>query len=239
MKPILTAASVLLALSIFAGTPEGRCVAAHNAATKLLTSGSPTEEHTANWRAAEKHALTVCLAAGVPIELRNQAIVRWAGILNDAPAELSLLQKALGETEATVGPDGQALLPLIDRLAGLYSVKPSKRNDALALAQRGLQIRKLVFGETSPEVAEGLVLLGLHWAVDEMPDRNLPLAEEYLREAAAVAEKACGSACTAFSSALSNLHAVVKSQPGRESDAAKIESQLMLIHAATHPPGAN
>lgn len=203
-----------------------------------MTADSSTDQQAAKWRAAEKLAFGVCTSPETPVELRNEAIVRWAGVLNDSSAELSLLKKALQETEAAEGPDSQALLPLIHRLADLYSIKPSKRREALDFAQRGLGIRRQVFGETSPEAVEGLVLLGLFWLIEGMPDRNLPLAEQYLREAVKVAENACGPTCAPLSSALANLHALIKDQPGREGEAARIEERLEQIYAAARQPRA-
>jgi len=235
MKTILCAACLLANFSVYAQSTTERCVAAREAATSLLTAGSSTEEHTAKWRAAERHAFTVCTSSEVHVKLRNEAIVRWAGVLNDSAAELSLVKKALRETEAAEGPDSPLLLPLIDHLASFYSNQPAKRRDGLALAERGVRIRNFAFGETSSEVAEGLTLLGTFWFIEEMPDRNLSLAEDYLREAVAVAEKACGANCDALRRALGMLHAVLREQPGREKEAAELEKRIEKLYAADIP----
>jgi hypothetical protein len=105
-------------------------------------------------------------------------------------------------------PRGSDALPLIDRLAALYSIQPSQRSEGLELTQRSLRIRRQMFGETSAEAVVGLILLGIFWQIEDMPDRNLPLAEQCLREAVTVAESACGPACEPSQLARENLHAL-------------------------------
>jgi hypothetical protein len=210
-----------------------RCIAALQEAQRVRSAmphDSLSKDDTARFLAVEKQAFGICTGQDVPVDVRNEAIVRWAGLLNDPSVELALLKKTLRETEASEGPDSKAMLPLLDRFADLYGAKPSQRSESLELLQRGLRIRKNVFGESSVEAAQGLLLVGAFWEVEEMPDRNVSLAEQYYREAVAISEKACGPNCEALRGALGMLHSLIEKQHGREAEAGDLWKRLERLH---------
>lgn len=240
MKALIVIVWLLAAPSVLAATAEERCRAAIGDVTKLvLQSAAPdSSEESAKNIAAQKRAFRLCTDRAVPAELRNEAIARWAGMDTDRDGEIGVLKKALRETEATEGTESRAVLPLIDSLAGIYAVMPQKRREALELYERSLAVRKKVSGENSIDVVNGLLSLGRFWAIEDLPDRDLVMAEHYYRQAVAAAEKADGSRSETLFTALASLHTLIREQPGREAEAARINDQLEQIYAATHPPSA-
>ncbi len=223
---------LLTAPAVLAGTAQERCVAALDEATRTLERLGPdelTKAESAEVKAAEKRAFGVCTSPAVPAELRNRAIVRWSGSLDAAAAKV-LLEKALRETELSEGTDSAALLPLLDGLASVDSNVPAGRLQSLQTAERALTIRKQLFGEKSVEVARSLVTLGAFWAMEEMPDRDVVVAEAYLRQAVTIAEQA-GPKSDLLQGALAMLYELVKAQPGREAEARQIQHRIEELHS--------
>lgn len=240
MRTILVA-TCLLALSIH-GEPtkqsemaKKRCLAASEESQRLFDDAmahSGEKERLARSRVAAKHAYDICMDRDVPVEMQSEATVDYSRSFGsgDPSAALNLLKKTLRNIEATEGPDSRAVLPLIEEIASDYSNAPSTRRESLELSERALRIRRSVFGERSVETAYGLVALGTFWRIEEMPDRNVALAESYYREAIDIARDACGSNCEVLRLGLGMLQSLIQEQPARREEAAELEEQVEALY---------
>lgn len=233
--------SLFIVPAAFAGMADERCLAALNEATRTLERVGPdslTKAETAQVQAAEKRAYGVCTSPAVHAELRNRAVARWSGSLNPGAAK-ALLQKALRDTEESHGQESAALLPLLDAIAGLDSNVPAGRAQSWQVAERAFRIRALVYGPDSVEVANSLVNMGTFWGMEETPDRNVMLAEEFYRDAIGIAEKS-GPTSEVLQMALALLYDLIKAQPGRAAEAQQLQERLEQIyvsHSTSATPG--
>jgi hypothetical protein len=219
--------SLLVVPAAFAETADERCLAAANEATltfRRVASDVVNESDAAAVRAADKHAYVVCTSSEVRAELRNQAIVRWSGMMQRAEAK-TFLEKALRETEVSEGPESAAVLPLLDAIAGLDSIVPERRAQSRRMAERATQIRRQIYGADSIEYANSLLYMGAFCAMEEMPDRNVVLAEQFYRDALAIIEKSTAGS-EAQQTALAMLYELIKAQPGREADAEQLQEKF-------------
>lgn len=231
--------SLFIVPAAFAGRAEERCLSALNDATRTIERVGPdslTKAETAAVQAAEKRAYGVCTNPEVHAEVRNRAVVRWSGSLKPAAAK-ALLQKTLRDTEESDGQDGAALLPLLDAIAGLDSNIPGGRAHSRQVLERALRIRMLVYGSDSVEVANSLVNMGTFWGMEETPDRNVTLAEQFYRDAIGIAERSAPSS-EVLQMALALLHDLIKTQPGRAAEAQQLQHRLEQIYVSQQQASA-
>jgi hypothetical protein len=232
-KTLIVMLSLFAVPAAFAGMAEERCLSALTEATRTLERVGPdslTKAETAAVQAAEKRAYGVCTSPDVHAEIRNRAVVRWSGSLKPAAAK-ALLQKSLRDTEESDGQESAALLPLLDALAGLESNGSAGRTQSWQVAERALRIRMLVYGPDSVEVASSLVNMGTFWAMEETPDRNVTLAEQFYRDAIGIAEKSAPTS-EVLQMALALLHDLIKAQPGRAAEAQQLQQRLEQIYVS-------
>jgi hypothetical protein len=181
-------------------------------------------QDTAQMKSAAKRAYQTCDHDAVPAVLRANALVRWsyAAPSGEASAVTQALEKVQREMETKSGMESPDLLPVIDRLAGIYA-EQWKGGSALRLLDRALAIRLKAFGSASTETAFSLYALGLFYQNENEPVK----AERFYREAVNSANDACAPKCEILSSSYSALAELLKNQPGRQSEAEQYEKEAM------------
>ena len=210
-------AALLFTMSASA-SPVGDCRAALDAISKASKGTDALALH-----AAKKNANAACADRSIPVALRAEALIAWSYTApsSDAAAITKQIEKMLVEVQKSDAAGSDAL-PLLDRLAGIYS-DSGRKAEALQLLDRGLIIRMKTFGDPSEETARGLYALGLFYQGQNQAGN----AERFLKEAASSARQSCNAPCEILTASLGALHELLKSQPGREAEAARYEEEAL------------
>ncbi len=233
MKVLGLASLVLLfavAMPARAAEPTSECAQLLDDADRLAADGllRGSERDPVVIRKYEA-ALTACKADGVAAALRVRSYLRWASTFphNGTDAgwakRAAYYRQAMESVEADEGRDSVALIPLIEALAHTYFVRPTTKSFAEPLYQRALRLRETHYGEQSVEFANGLTYLGYLRVQENRPAE----AEQLLRRAVRIAENACGPRCEALVNARTALYDFLKTQPGREAEAAEVEAAAL------------
>lgn len=162
-----------------------------------------------------------CRSAELPVDVRVQALLKYSlarGIRGNDQAAVAGSREALEALDRSESVDTKLLLTVLERL--IHAETTARlRTDALAHANRALELQRATFGADSDEAIVGQIRVGIvHIEFGEL-DR----AETILTSAVQLAEQKCGPQCDARSEAYTGMF-VLRSAEGNEAEAKRFET---------------
>jgi tetratricopeptide (TPR) repeat protein len=211
--------AVISAFLLFAGAAASAQDAVE--CRELVASVSPPLDEGEGHRrylAGAAGAYRDCRGKKTPVDVRVHAIVKYA-LAKSTSFEGQTAVAALGEAidvlDRERGDHAALLIEVLDH-AVLVESQLLLRSEAFLHAKRAADVRAKKYGRNSAESAVGLVNLAIVYATFKDDAK----AEDLMRQAVRIAEKACGPECDALALAYSGMETLYATR-GKDVEARK------------------
>ncbi|HEX8153723.1 MAG TPA: tetratricopeptide repeat protein [Thermoanaerobaculia bacterium] len=217
-------ATLFVAPGSFAVVTKSADCASLAARAEAIPPASGAENYRATLAAWEA-AYPVCQSEKPGSPVRVRSAMQWSDILaarGDRAAAEKVLRTEITAIEKTGVRNDVVSIDLYRQLGSLLGTM-ERHVEALQWLKAALQLEQTAHGATTVEAAEIVMMIGY---AHELRN-DLAAAENTYREAIRIARKACAPPCATLATAYTFLFNLIKTQPGRETEASALDELVM------------